>query len=56
VDLRTVAGRLGHSEESTTLRFDAQFARTADQRAAVIPSNQLTDLRKKDVLRGLSEQ
>ena len=34
VNLRTVAGRLGHAEGSTTLRFYAQFARPADQAAA----------------------
>jgi len=38
-DLNTVAGRLGHAEGSTTLKFYAQFTRPADQRAAaVIPS------------------
>jgi site-specific recombinase XerD len=47
VDLRTVAGRLGHSEGSTTLRFYAQFARPADQHAANILSQQLADLRRK---------
>jgi Phage integrase family len=56
VDLRTVAGRLGHSEGSTTLRFYAQFARPADQRAASILSGQLDELRKKERLRELFEQ
>ncbi|MHB1432164.1 MAG: tyrosine-type recombinase/integrase [Streptosporangiaceae bacterium] len=56
VDLRTVAGRLGHSEGSTTLRFYAQFARPADQHAATVLSGQLADLRKKEQLRGLFEQ
>lgn len=50
VDLRTVAGRLGHSEGSTTLRFYAQFARPADQHAAAVLADQLTDLRKKEAL------
>jgi len=50
VDLRTVAGRLGHSEGSTTLRFYAQFARPADQHAATVLSGQLADLRKKERL------
>jgi Phage integrase family len=53
VDLRTVAGRLGHSEGSTTLRFYAQFARPADQHAATFLSGQLADLRKKEQARAL---
>ena len=53
VDLRTVAGRLGHAEGSTTLRFYAQFARTADQAAASLLSGQLAGLRKKERLREL---
>ncbi len=56
VDLRTVAGRLGHAEGSTTLRFYAQFARPADQRAASFLSGQLADLRKKERLRELYRQ
>jgi integrase len=56
VDLRTVAGRLGHSEGSTTLRFYAQFARPADQHAASVLSDQLDELRKKERLRELFEQ
>jgi integrase len=56
VDLRTVAGRLGHSEGSTTLRFYAQFARPADQHAATVLSGQLADLRKKELLRELFGQ
>jgi integrase len=56
VDLRTVAGRLGHAEGSTTLRFYAQFARPADQRAAAVLSGQLADLRKREALRVLYEQ
>ncbi len=51
VDLRTVAGRLGHSEGSTTLRFYAQFAAPADQHAAAVVSGQLADLRKEEQLR-----
>jgi len=54
--LRTVAGRLGHSEGSTTLRFYAQFARPADQHAASVLSGQLDELRKKERLRKLFEQ
>jgi len=56
VDLRTVAGRLGHAEGSTTLRFYAQFARPADQHAASVLSGQLEELRKKERLRELFEQ
>jgi hypothetical protein len=53
VDLRTVAGRLGHAEGATTLRFYAQFARPADQHAASVVSVQLAGLRKKERLREL---
>jgi integrase len=53
VDLRTVAGRLGHAEGSTTLRFYAQFAQPADQAAANLLSGQLAGLRKKELLREL---
>ena len=53
VDLRTVAGRLGHAEASTTLRFYAQFARPADQAAASLLSGRLAGLRKKEQLREL---
>jgi integrase len=56
VDLRTVAGRLGHAEGSTTLRFYAQFARPADQAAASLLSGQLAGLRKKEQLRELYSQ
>lgn len=56
VDLRTVAGRLGHSEGSTTLRFYAQFARPADQHAATVLSDQLADLRKRERMRELVDQ
>jgi integrase len=51
VDLRTVAGRLAHSEGSTTLRFYAQFVRPADQRAAAVLSDRLADLRRQEQLR-----
>jgi len=51
VDLSTVAGRLGHSDGSTTLRFYAQFVRPADQQAAAVLSDRLADLRKKERLR-----
>ena len=53
VDLRTVAGRLGHAEGATTLRFYAQYARPADQAAASLLSGQLAGLRKKEQLREL---
>ena len=53
VDLRTVAGRLGHAQGATTLRFYAQFARPADQHAASVLSLQLAGLRKKELLREL---
>jgi integrase len=53
VDLSTVAGRLGHSDGSTTLRFYAQFVRPADQQAAVVLSDRLAGLRKKERLREL---
>jgi integrase len=56
VDLRTVAGRLGHAEGSTTLRFYAQFAQPADQAAASLLSGQLAGLRKKEQLRELFSQ
>jgi integrase len=56
VDLRTVAGRLGHAEGSTTLRFYAQFAQPADQAAAILLSGQLAALRKKEQLRQLFGQ
>jgi integrase len=56
VDLRTVAGRLGHAQGSTTLRFYAQFAQLADQTAASVLSGQLAVLRKKEQLRELFSQ
>src|ERR1017187_8258520 len=52
-DLNTVAGRLGHAEGSTTLKFYAQFTRPADQRAAAIIPSQLDGLRRKERLREL---
>ena len=55
-DLNTVAGRLGHAEGSTTLKFYAQFTRLADQRAAAIIPSQLDELRKKERLRELYRQ
>ncbi|MBV9094550.1 MAG: tyrosine-type recombinase/integrase [Streptosporangiaceae bacterium] len=55
-DLNTVAGRLGHAEGSTTLRFYAQFTRPADQRAAAVIPSQLDELRKKERLRELYRQ
>jgi hypothetical protein len=50
-DLNTVAGRLGHTEGSTTLKFYAQFTRPADQCAAAVIPSQLDGLRKKEPLR-----
>jgi integrase len=55
-DLNTVAGRLGHAEGSTTLKFYAQFTRPADQRAAAVIPFQLDGLRKKERLRELYRQ
>ena len=52
-DLNTVAGRLGHAEGSTTLKFYAQFTRPADQRAAGVIPSQLDSLRRKERLREL---
>jgi integrase len=52
-DLNTVAGRLGHAESSTTLKFYAQFTRPADQAAASVIPSQLDGLRKKERLREL---
>ena len=52
-DLNTVAGRLGHAEGSTTLKFYAQFTRPADQRAAAVIPSQLDGLRRKERLREL---
>jgi integrase len=49
-DLNTVAGRLGHAEGSTTLKFYAQFTRPADQAAAIVIPSQLDGLRKKERL------
>jgi integrase len=34
IDIRTVSGRLGHANASTTLDFCAQFLHAADERAA----------------------
>ena len=55
-DLNTVAGRLGHAEGSTTLKFYAQFTRPADQAAAALIPSQLDGLRKKECLRELYQQ
>jgi len=52
-DLNTVAGRLGHAEGSTTLKFYAQFTRPADQHAAAVIPAQLDELRRKERLREL---
>lgn len=55
-DLNTVAGRLGHAAGSTTLRFYAQFTRSADRYAAGVIPAQLNELRKKERLRELYRQ
>ena len=55
-DLNTVAGRLGHAEGSTTLKFYAQFTRPADQHAAAVIPTQLDELRRKERLRELYRQ
>lgn len=51
-----MAGRLGHAEGSTTLKFYAQFTRPADQRAADVIPAQLDGLRKREHLRDLYDQ
>jgi hypothetical protein len=48
-----VAGRLGHAEGSTTLKFYAQFTRPADQHAAAVIPSQHDGLCKKERLREL---
>ena len=55
-DLNTVAGRLGHAEGSTTLRFYAQLTRPADRNAAAVIPSQLDGLRKREQLRDLYRQ
>ena len=48
VDLNTVAGRLGHAEGSTTLKFYAQFSRPADRQAAAVIPPSLTDSARRN--------
>jgi integrase len=55
-DLKTVAGRLGHAQGSTTLKFYAQFTSPADQHAAAVIPSQLDELRRKERLRELYRQ
>ena len=55
-DLNTAAGRLGHAEGSTTLKFYAQFTRPAGQQAAAVIPSQLDGLRRKERLRELYRQ
>ena len=43
VDVRTVAGRLGHADPSTTLRIYAAFMEPADQGAARVIERLLAD-------------
>jgi integrase len=47
VDLRTVAGRLGHAEGVTTLRFYAAWVQGADERAPDVLVSRLPRKRKK---------
>ena len=47
VDLRTIAGRLGHSDGgATTLRVYAHWVRPADHRAAELVAQELYQLRQ----------
>jgi integrase len=55
VDLNTVAGRLGHAEGSTTLKFYSQFTRPPPTPRCGHPA-QLDGLRKKERLRELYRQ
>ena len=41
VDLRTIAGRLGHGAGTTTLRHFAAWVAAADQRAASVVASRL---------------
>lgn len=53
VDLRTTAGRLGHSDGgATTLRVYASWTKPADQRAAELLAGDLTTLREKAAAAG----
>ena len=53
VDLRTTAGRLGHSDGgATTLRHYANWTRPADQRAAELLATDLTVLRQRAAATG----
>lgn len=53
VDLRTVAGRLGHSDGgATTMRVYAHWVRPADQRAAELVAQELHQLRQEAVTAG----
>ena len=53
VDLRTTAGRLGHSDGgATTLRVYANWTRPADQRAAELLATDLTALRQRAAAAG----
>ncbi len=53
VDLRTTAGRLGHSDGgATTLRVYANWTRPADQRAAELLATDLTALRRRAAAAG----
>jgi Transcriptional regulators len=56
VDLRTTAGRLGHSDGgATTLRVYANWTRPADQRAAELLAGDLTALRTKAAAAALTD-
>jgi integrase len=43
VDVRTVAGRLGHRNASTTLNVYAHFLQDADEHAAAVLADLLSD-------------
>lgn len=48
VDLRTVAGRLGHGDGTTTLRHYAAWVSSADQEAAATIGSRMPALRPQD--------
>jgi len=48
VDLRTVAGRLGHGDGTTTLRTYAAWVTAADQQAAAVMASKMPVRRRKE--------
>jgi integrase len=57
VDLRTTAGRLGHSDGgATTLRVYASWTKPADQRAAELLAHDLGVLREQSALAAANQQ